>query len=112
MPIFSSPKAHSGQREGEKELLPMIFEKAWAKLHLSYEATAGGLTEDAASYLSAGVLKRLPLERGAENDSAWVLVPFEFFPYHRSIHCLSKSSAVDMSQRQWLAGGVHAGIEP
>ena len=33
----------------------MIFEKAWAKLHLSYEATAGGQTEDAASYLSAGV---------------------------------------------------------
>jgi len=23
----------------------MIFEKAWAKLHLSYEATAGGLTQ-------------------------------------------------------------------
>ena len=26
--------------------------QAWAKLHLSYEATAGGLTEDAHNYLS------------------------------------------------------------
>ena len=66
----------------------MIFEKAWAKLHLSYEATAGGLTEDAASYLSAGVLKRLPLERGADNDGAWVLVPFDIFPCYHSIHSL------------------------
>ncbi len=74
MPIFSSPKAHSGQQHGEKELWPMIFEKAWAKLHLSYEATAGGLTEDAASYLSAGVIRRVPLERGADNDDAWVIL--------------------------------------
>ena len=32
----------------------MIFEKAWAKLHGSYEATAGGWTEDALNYLTAG----------------------------------------------------------
>ena len=32
----------------------MIFEKAWAKLHGSFEATAGGWTEDALNYLSAG----------------------------------------------------------
>ena len=43
IPIFAGPKAHSGQRSDEKELWPMLFEKAWAKLHLSYEATAGGL---------------------------------------------------------------------
>lgn len=32
----------------------MIFEKAWAKLHGSFESTAGGWTEDALNYLSAG----------------------------------------------------------
>ena len=32
----------------------MIFEKAWAKLHGSYEATSGGWTEDALNYLTAG----------------------------------------------------------
>jgi len=50
----------------------MIFEKAWAKLHLSYEATAGGLTDDAASYLSGGVLKSLKLARGDDNSDVWV----------------------------------------
>mmetsp|Transcript_27927 Transcript_27927/g.44895 ORF Transcript_27927/g.44895 Transcript_27927/m.44895 type:complete len:816 (+) Transcript_27927:47-2494(+) len=70
-PIFAGPKAHSGQKEGEKEIWPMIFEKAWAKLHLSYEATAGGLTQDAASYLSGGVIKTEALERGSDNDEAW-----------------------------------------
>jgi len=49
----------------------MLFEKAWAKLHLSYEATAGGLTQDAASYLSGGVIKTEALERGSDNDEAW-----------------------------------------
>jgi hypothetical protein len=70
-PIFASPKEHSGQKTGEKELWPMIFEKAWAKLNLSYEATAGGLTQDAASYLSGGLTKCLDLERGDENDAVW-----------------------------------------
>ena len=70
-PIFASPKEHSGQVVGEKELWPMIFEKAWAKLHLSYEATAGGQTDDAASYLSAGILKSVPLQQGADNGEAW-----------------------------------------
>ena len=45
--VFASPKVHSGQEKDVKELWPMVFEKAWAKLHLSYEATAGGLTHDA-----------------------------------------------------------------
>ena len=58
---------HSGQRKGEKELWPMIFEKAWAKLHLSYEATAGGFTQDACSYLSGGLTSVRNLERGSDN---------------------------------------------
>ena len=71
MPIFAGPKAHSGQTAGEKELWPMLFEKAWAKLHLSYEATAGGLTEDATSYLTGGIIKKVSLEIGVDNSAAW-----------------------------------------
>lgn len=56
-PIFASPKAHSAQQKGEKEIWALLFEKAWAKLHGSYEATAGGQTADTASYLSAGTLR-------------------------------------------------------
>jgi hypothetical protein len=49
----------------------MLFEKAWAKLHLSYEATAGGFTEDATSYLTGGIIKKVPLEVGVDNGAAW-----------------------------------------
>ena len=71
MPLFAGPKAHGRQKEGEKELWPMLFEKAWAKLHLSYEATAGGNTEDAFSYLSGGIIASVPIAPGDANDSAW-----------------------------------------
>ncbi|KJE95841.1 hypothetical protein CAOG_06245 [Capsaspora owczarzaki ATCC 30864] len=47
MPIFARWK-------GTKETWAMIAEKAWAKLHGSYEAIGGGRTEDALSYLSGG----------------------------------------------------------
>lgn len=71
MPIFAGPKSHSGQIKEEKELWPMLFEKAWAKLHQSYEATAGGLTEDATSYLTGGVITKVTLEVGSDNSDAW-----------------------------------------
>jgi len=71
IPIFAGPKAHSGQKSGEKELWPMLFEKAWAKLHLSYEATAGGLAEDATSYLTGGIITNVVLEGGNDNSDAW-----------------------------------------
>jgi hypothetical protein len=40
-PIFASPRVNAEDAKNEKELWAMVFEKAWAKLHLSYEATAG-----------------------------------------------------------------------
>lgn len=40
--------------KGEKETWAMVAEKAWAKLHGSYEAIDGGRTEDALGYLSGG----------------------------------------------------------
>lgn len=53
-PIFAHSKDHDGSPPGQVELWVMIFEKAWAKLHGSYEATSGGWTEDALNYLTAG----------------------------------------------------------
>ena len=64
LPIFAGPKDHSGQEQGVKELWPMIFEKAWAKLHLSYESTAGGDTADATNYLTGGLITRMEIEEG------------------------------------------------
>ena len=55
---------------GELELWPMLFEKAWAKLHGSYEATAGGWTDDAMNYLTGGVCRTIDFhsEEAEAND--------------------------------------------
>jgi hypothetical protein len=86
MPIFSSPGKHSGQSKGTKELWPMMFEKAWAKLHLSYEATSAGLTGDACSYLTGGVLRAIDLEVGDKeiNELAWVAISKALIPEKES----------------------------
>ena len=68
MPIFAGFKDHSLQEKNTKELWPLIFEKAWAKLHLSYEATAGGDTADATNYLTGGVVTKLQID--ADNMQA------------------------------------------
>jgi len=67
MPIFAGIKDHSGQEAGVKELWPMIFEKAWAKLHMSYESTAGGDTADASNYLTGGLITKMEIEEGISN---------------------------------------------
>lgn len=65
-PIFA-------QRPGDRqqfELWPMVFEKAWAKLHGSYETTAGGWTGDALNYLTGGVCRSIDFhsETAEETD--------------------------------------------
>ena len=44
----------------------MIFEKAWAKLHGSYESIEGGETEDALQYLTGGLASLEKLDDDAE----------------------------------------------
>ena len=41
----------------------MISEKAWSKLHMSYEATAAGDTADATNYLTGGFVTKREIER-------------------------------------------------
>ena len=48
-------------RTADKELWTMIFEKAWAKLHGSYESIEGGETEDALQYLTGACTINRPL---------------------------------------------------
>ena len=55
-PIFAHRPTGASK---EFELWPMLFEKAWAKLHGSYEATAGGWTDDAMNYLTGGVCRTI-----------------------------------------------------
>ena len=66
-PLFAGPKRHSDQVAGEKEIWPMLFEKAFAKLNGSYECTDAGMSEDALQLLTGGVIDYLPLTgAGAE----------------------------------------------
>ena len=64
-------KAYEKYQPLTDRTMAMIFEKAWAKLHLSYEATAGGNTGDAFSYLSGGIIASVPIPPGDANGSAW-----------------------------------------
>ena len=70
VPIFAGFKDHSMQEKNTKELWPLIFEKAWAKLHLSYEATAGGDTADATNYLTGGFVRKFQVD-GYNMQAMW-----------------------------------------
>ena len=43
--------------------MALLFLKAWAKLRGSYEATAGGYTDDALNYLTGGLCSTITLTR-------------------------------------------------
>mmetsp|Transcript_12336 Transcript_12336/g.29802 ORF Transcript_12336/g.29802 Transcript_12336/m.29802 type:complete len:591 (-) Transcript_12336:78-1850(-) len=74
-PIFSSPKSHDEQASGEMEIWSMLFEKAWAKLHLSYEATAGGHTGDTHNYLTGGSVTTYKFEdEGNGVEKVWAVM--------------------------------------
>ena len=47
----------------------MVFEKAWAKLHLSYEATAGGFVDDATNYLTGGTTSAMDIQAETMNQN-------------------------------------------
>jgi hypothetical protein len=70
--IFASSKQHVGQRVDEIEFWPMVLEKAFAKLHGSWEAIGanGGRPEDALHYLTGAPTVGL-LDRRADPDAAW-----------------------------------------
>ena len=63
--IFASPKRSSPV----KEIWPMVMEKAWAKLHGSYEATDAGDNHDALECLTGGVIKILDLAKSRGDPS-------------------------------------------
>ncbi len=75
LPLIASLRRWSAKQvKGELELWSMIFEKAWAKLHQSYEATSTGETADTNNYLSAGTVQFMYLEPDASkpaSDKQW-----------------------------------------
>lgn len=70
--LFASSKQHAGQRVDEIEFWPMVLEKAFAKLHGSWEAIGanGGRPEDALNYLTAAPSVGL-VNRNIEPERAW-----------------------------------------
>ena len=57
-------------RRNRLALWPLIFLKAWAKLHGSYEATAGGHVDDALNYLTGGLCTPINLNPDTSSSSA------------------------------------------
>jgi len=73
-PCFVTPRDHAENVEGEKEIWPMLFEKAFAKLHHSYEALSGGFEYDSSNYLTGGVVDDLwDGDKEAKPNFDWVL---------------------------------------
>eukprot|EP01043_Picozoa_sp_COSAG02_P040741 COSAG02_NODE_3319_length_6948_cov_2.445759_2_plen_771_part_00 len=68
-PLFARSNHHNGNTDEETvlELWVMVFEKAWAKLHGSYQAIEGGFTEDALNYLTGGRSFRLDFAPGSDD---------------------------------------------
>eukprot|EP01043_Picozoa_sp_COSAG02_P009578 COSAG02_NODE_327_length_24561_cov_92.867754_17_plen_735_part_00 len=105
-PIFASPSTGAHQAGSEKEIWPMVFEKAWAKLHGSYEATAGGQTCDALNYLSGGIVRHIHCHVDNEEEWQQLLSLQEEHNKHEIVHdkehnpflSCSVSSAVDEAQ--------------
>ena len=64
-PVFASPKG--------AVLWPMIFEKAFAKMHRSYECTQLGSAADALQYLTGGVVEE-QLLAVLSKDEEWKLL--------------------------------------
>jgi hypothetical protein len=74
-PIFAVLKSHSRQKDNHltvKEQWPMIFEKAWRKLHMSYEATAAGDTADATNYITGFFITKMEIESPGLADIHYV----------------------------------------
>ena len=70
VPLFSSPSAGEQNAGGEKELWCMIVEKAWAKLHGSYEVCDGGECVDTCKYLTGGEVTKIRTAH-APSVKAW-----------------------------------------
>lgn len=85
-PIFATPSTGEQQAGGEKEIWPLIFEKAWAKLHGSYEATAGGQTCDALNYLCGGVVRNFSAHEANEEEWQQLLSMQEEHNKHEISH--------------------------
>lgn len=67
-PLFARSNHHSNKTdETVVELWVMVFEKAWAKLHGSYQAIEGGFTDDALNYLTGGRAFRFDFSPGSDD---------------------------------------------
>jgi hypothetical protein len=101
-PIFASPSEGEQQDATEKEAWVMIMEKAWAKLHGSFEATAGGLTCDTLNYLSGGVVSTLP----AHGDK-----PEEWASLLKLQTGNKRAAAADKEKNPFLSCAVARGVD-
>ena len=100
-PIFASPSTGEQQAGGEKEIWPLVFEKAWAKLHGSFEATAGGQTCDALNYLSGGIVRHIHAHVGNEVSIPRLILTSSSPHPHLILTSSSPHPHLIFSQEEW-----------
>ena len=107
-PLFAGPKKHSEQEAGEKEIWPMLFEKAFAKLNGSYECTDAGSSDDALQLLTGGVIDYLPLT-GAPNEFERIRSLLADVSGDTFMCCGCRSQRQGYSSAQLRAVGLYSG---
>jgi hypothetical protein len=109
-PLFAGPKKHSEQVAGEKEIWPMLFEKALAKLYGSYECTDAGMSEDALQLLTGGVISYLSLTGAAsEFDTLRTVLTRREDGYDSFVCCGCRSSREGFTSAALKAVGLFSG---
>jgi hypothetical protein len=107
-PLFAGPKKHSDQEAGEKEIWPMLFEKAFAKLNGSYECTDAGSSDDALQLLTGGVTSYLALT-GAPDEFERIRSTLADVTGDTFVCCGCRSQRQGVSSAQLKAVGLFSG---
>ena len=108
-PLFAGPKKHSEQEAGEKEIWPMLFKKALAKLYGSYECTDAGMSEDALQLLTGGVISYLSLTGAASEFDTLRTALREDSPDDTFVCCGCRPSREGFTSAALKAVGLFSG---
>ena len=87
LPVFASSAQHFDPESDEKELWAMLIEKAFAKLHGSYQAIATGDVDDAQNYLTGGFVETTAVNSAQETHEWRAMLDLNVDDRSRPVFC-------------------------
>ena len=87
LPVFASSAQHFDPESDEKELWAMLIEKAFAKLHGSYQAIAMGDVDDAQNYLTGGFVETTAVNSAQETHEWRAMLDLNVDDRSRPVFC-------------------------